>query len=276
MKTKKIIIASVIICAAVILLTSCSFNNPFKKEETTTETSTATTLPQPDLSLWQDKYEEFLLDAINGKKTVLGYELEIEECRFDVKFIDGDEIPELLVSEGEFPGSKVSIFSYDGFEIRLLGSLGTNGSIDYIERENKIFVTEETEEQKTFSVYSISDYKMAEVFNATEFFTEGEEKLLINGEETDKENYDTLLAQNTPEDFETAGRNMFELKSEYVLPVIEGNTEAIEAQEIETTTEEASETLEESISDVSEYVTDESDTAISEEYISDYTSEVLQ
>ncbi len=276
MKTKKIIIASVIICAAVILLTSCSFNNPFKKEETTTETTTDTTLPQPDLSLWQDKYEEFLLDTINGKKTVLGYELEIEECRFDVKFIDGDEIPELLVSEGEFPGSKVSIFSYDGFEIRLLGSLGTNGSIDYIERENKIFVTEETEEQKTFSVYSISDYKMAEVFNATEFFTEGEEKLLINGEETDKENYDTLLAQNTPEEFEMAGRNMFELKSEYVLPVIEGNTEAIEAQEIETTTEEASETLEESISDVSEYVTDESDTAISEEYISGYTSEVLQ
>ncbi len=276
MKTKKIIIASVIICAAVILLTSCSFNNPFKKEETTTETTTDTTLPQPDLSLWQDKYEEFLLDAINGKKTVLGYELEIEECRFDVKSIDGDEIPELLVSEGEFPGSKVSIFSYDGFEIRLLGSLGTNGSIDYIERENKIFVTEETEEQKTFSVYSISDYKMAEVFNATEFFTEGEEKLLINGEETDKENYDALLAQNTPEEFETAGRNMFELKSEYVLPVIEGNTEAIEAQEIETTTEAASETLEESISDVSEYVTDESDTAISEEYISDYTSEVLQ
>ncbi len=276
MKTKKIIIASVIICAAVILLTSCSFNNPFKKEETTTETTTDTTLPQPDLSLWQDKYEEFLLDAINGKKTVLGYELEIEECRFDVKFIDGDEIPELLVSEGEFPGSKVSIFSYDGFEIRLLGSLGTNGSIDYIERENKIFVTEETEEQKTFSVYSISDYKMAEVFNATEFFTEGEEKLLINGEETDKENYDTLLAQNTPEEFETAGRNMFELKSEYVLPVIEGNTEAIEAQEIETTTEEASETLEESIPDETGYVTDESDTAISEEYISDYTSEVLQ
>ena len=276
MKTKKIIIASVIICAAVILLTSCSFNNPFKKEETTTETTTDTTLPQPDLSLWQDKYEEFLLDAINGKKTVLGYELEIEECRFDVKFIDGDEIPELLVSEGEFPGSKVSIFSYDGFEIRLLGSLGTNGSIDYIERENKIFVTEETEEQKTFSVYSISDYKMAEVFNATEFFTEGEEKLLINGEETDKENYDTLLAQNTPEEFETAGRNMFELKSEYVLPVIEGNTEAIEAQEIETTTEEASETLEESIPDETRYATDESDTAISEEYISDYTSEVLQ
>ena len=276
MKTKKIIIASVIICAAVILLTSCSFNNPFKKEETTTETTTDTTLPQPDLSLWQDKYEEFLLDAINGKKTVLGYELEIEDCRFDVKFIDGDEIPALLVSEGEFPGSKVSIFSYDGFEIRLLGSLGTNGSIDYIERENKIFVTEETEEQKTFSVYSISDYKMAEVFNATEFFTEGEEKLLINGEETDKENYDTLLAQNTPEEFETAGRNMFELKSEYVLPVIEGNTEAIEAQEIETTTEEASETLEESIPDETRYATDESDTAISEEYISDYTSEVLQ
>ena len=130
MKTKKTIIASVIICAAVILLTSCSFNNPFKKEETTTETTTDTTLPQPDLSLWQDKYEEFLLDAINGKKTVLGYELEIEDCRFDVKFIDADEIPELLVSEGEFPGSKVSIFSSDGFEIRLLGSLGTNGSID--------------------------------------------------------------------------------------------------------------------------------------------------
>jgi hypothetical protein len=276
MKAKKIIIASVIICAAVILLTSCSFNNPFKKEETTTETTTDTTLPQPDLSLWQDKYEEFLLDAINGKKTILDYELEIEECRFDVRFIDGDEIPELLISEGEFPGSKVNIFGYDGFEIRLLGSLGANGSIDYIESENKIFVTEETEEQKTFSVYSISDYKLGEVFNATEFITESNEKLLINGEETDKENYDTLLAQNTPGEFETAGRNMFELKSEYVLPVIEGNTDGIEAQEIESTTEEESETVDESIPGESESAADESGTKISDENTIDYTSEVLQ
>ncbi|MBR6360258.1 MAG: hypothetical protein IKS04_00550, partial [Clostridia bacterium] len=251
-------------------------NNPFAKQETTTAATTSTTLPQPDLSLWQDKYEEFLLDAINGKKTILGYELEIEECRFDVKFIDGDEIPELLISEGEFPGSKVSIFGYDGFEIRLLGSLGANGSIDYIELENKIFVTEETEDQKTFSVYSISDYKLGEVFNATEFVTEGNEKLLINGEETDKENYDALLVQNTPVDFETAGRNMFELKSEYVLPVIEGNTESIEAQEIETATAEESETAGESIPGESESAADDSGEEISEEYITDYTSEVLQ
>ena len=201
---------------------------------------------------------------------MLGYELEIDDCRFDVKFIDGDEIPELLISEGEFPGSKVSIFSYDGFEIRLLGSLGANGSIDYIERENKIFTAEETEDQKTFSVYSISDYKMAEVFNATEFFTEGEEKLLINGAETDKENYDALLAQNTPEEFETAGRNMFELKSEYVLPVIEGNTGAIEAQEIETTTEAEILTLTEPAESEPE------DVSVTDEYTEYYTSEVLQ
>ena len=276
MKTKIIITASAILCIAVILLTSCSLNNPFAKQETSTTSTTATTLPQPDLSLWQDKYEEFLLDAINGKKTILDYELEIEECRFDVRFIDGDEIPELLISEGEFPGSKVSIFGYDGFEIRLLGSLGANGSIDYIESENKIFVTEETEEQKTFSVYSISDYKLGEVFNATEFITESNEKLLINGEETDKENYDTLLAQNTPGEFETAGRNMFELKSEYVLPVIEGNTDGIEAQEIESTTEEESETVDESIPGESESAADESGTEISNENAIDYTSEVLQ
>ena len=273
MKMKKIIIASVIICAAVLLLTSCSFKNPFKKEETTTS-ATTTTLPQPDLSIWQDKYEEFLLGAINGSQTVLGYELEIEDCRFDIKFIDGDEIPELLISEGEFPGSKVSIFSYDGFEIRLLGSLGANGSIDYIERENKIFVNEETEEQKTFSVYSLSDYKMSEVFNATEFFTEGEEKLLINGSETDKENYDALLAQNTPEEFETAGRNMYELKSEYVLPVIEGNTDAIEAQQIETTTEAEVLTLTEPVEAETEDGS-ESET-VTDEITDYYTSEVLQ
>ena len=126
------------------------------------------------------------------------------------------------------------------------------------------------------SPYSISDYKLGEVFNATEFITESNEKLLINGEETDKENYDTLLAQNTPGEFETAGRNMFELKSEYVLPVIEGNTDGIEAQEIESTTEEESETVDESIPGESESAADESGTEISDENAIDYTSEVLQ
>lgn len=275
MKTKNLVATAAILCAAVIALASCSFNNPFAKQESTTVSTTSTTLPQPDLSIWQDKYEEFLLDAINGKKTILGYELEIEDCRFDVKFIDGDEIPELLISEGSFPGSKVSIFGYDGFEVRLLGSLGSNGSIDYKEGENKIFVTEETEEQKTFSIYSIGDYKLGEVFNATEFVTEDVEKLLINGEETDKANYDAILAQNTPEEFETAGRNMFELRSEYVLPVIEGNTQAIEAQQTETTAEEEETSAdEETTEDLSE--TESVTQDLTQQYYEYNTSEVLQ
>lgn len=275
MKTKKLVATAAILCAAVIALASCSFNNPFAKQESTTVSTTSTTLPQPDLSIWQDKYEEFLLDAINGKKTILGYELEIEDCRFDVKFIDGDEIPELLISEGSFPGSKVSIFGYDGFEVRLLGSLGSNGSIDYKEGENKIFVTEETEEQKTFSIYSIGDYKLGEVFNATEFVTEDVEKLLINGEVTDKANYDAILAQNTPEEFETAGRNMFELRSEYVLPVIEGNTQAIEAQQTETTAEEEETSAdEETTEDLSE--TESVTQDLTQQYYEYNTSEVLQ
>ncbi len=275
MKTKKLVATAAILCAAVIALASCSFNNPFAKQESTTVSTTSTTLPQPDLSIWQDKYEEFLLDAINGKKTILGYELEIEDCRFDVKFIDGDEIPELLISEGSFPGSKVSIFGYDGFEVRLLGSLGSNGSIDYKEGENKIFVTEETEEQKTFSIYSIGDYKLGEVFNATEFVTEDVEKLLINGEVTDKANYDAILAQNTPEEFETAGRNMFELRSEYVLPVIEGNTQAIVAQQTETTAEEEETSAdEETTEDLSE--TESVTQDLTQQYYEYNTSEVLQ
>ncbi len=201
---------------------------PFAKPvQTETQTQT-TTLPRADVSVWADKYEEFLLSVINGKQTVVNYELEVENCRFGVKNIDSDDIPELLISEGNFPGSKVSVFGYDGFEMRLIGSVGESGEMSYVPGENKIISSEITEGQESFLVYSIEEYKISEVFNATKLNGEDGVIFLINDSEVSEEEYENQLKGNTPESVETVGRNLYELKSEFVLPVVENNTALID------------------------------------------------
>ena len=92
MNSKKLVavISAVIIFA--VLLASCSFKLPIPGRETTTSQTETSAEPQPDLSIWQDKYEEFLLGIINGTQSVIGYELELDECRFDIRAIDSDEI----------------------------------------------------------------------------------------------------------------------------------------------------------------------------------------
>lgn len=219
---------SIFAAAALILTALTSCNMPFSKPaETETQTET-TTIPQPDFTAWEDKYEEFLHSVINGNQSILNYELEVEDCRFGVKYIDDDDIPELLISEGEFPGSKVSIFGYDGFEIRLIGSVGVNGEFDYIPRGNVITSFEPAEGQDSFIVYSIEDFKIKETFNATRLAGEEGFIYLINEDEVTQEEYDRLLGENSPEETETVGRNLYELRSEYVLPVVESNTDLID------------------------------------------------
>ncbi len=218
-----ILITAVIITA---LLSSC--NMPFAKPvqiETEPET---TTLPQADLSVWADKYEEFLLSVINGTQSVVGYELEVESCRFGIRNIDSDAIPELLISEGDFPGSKVSIFGYDGFEIRLIGSAGENGDMEFIPGNNRVYSYENIDGQESVIIYSIEEYKFIESFNATEIETEEGKTYFVNGAEVSEEEYISQVAENESTEKETVGRNLYELKSEYVLPVIENNTELID------------------------------------------------
>ena len=228
MKKSRLIITLSVIVTALVLLASCSLGLPSVKPEKTETTTETTTLPQPDLSVWEDRYEEFLLAVINGTQTVVGYELEVENCRFGVKDIDGDEIPELLISEGEFPGSKVSVFGYDGFEVRLIGSAGENGDIEFVPGGNKIISGEAADGQESYIIYSIADFKLVETFNATSIETENGKTFFIDGAEVSEDEYDSRLAENETADTETAGRNLYELKSEYVLLVVENNTDLID------------------------------------------------
>ncbi len=228
MKKSRLIITLSVIVTALVLLASCSLSLPSVKPEKTETTTETTTLPQPDLSVWEDRYEEFLLSVINGSQTVVGYELEVENCRFGIEDIDGDEIPELLISEGDFPGSRVSIFGYDGFEIRNIGSAGENGEIEFVPGGNKIISGGAAEGQESYIIYSIADFKLIETFNATSIETENGKTRFIDGSEVSEEEYNSRLAENRVDETETAGRNLYELKSEYVLPVVENNTDLID------------------------------------------------
>lgn len=224
MKNTKIFkaLTSIALCTFTAgLFTSCDklSDISFVKETSASETSAVVT--EPDYSVWKDKYEEFLMSIINGNQTVVDYEFEAEECRFDIREINGDDVPELLISEGSYPGSKVSIYAYDGYEVRAIGSAGLNGELYYSENQNRIFDTEEAENQSTFTVYSIKEYVLTEMWQGTELTENGETKYLINNSEVDKEEYLTQYSQYMPTDVSHFGTDASELTAENIMSVIE-------------------------------------------------------
>lgn len=238
MRLRKIITAVSVIAVCASLLTGCQFG---KKEQETTTVQETTTMCR-DLSVWKDKYEEYLLSVLNGGTQLSGYELDLKECRFGLADINGGEVPELLISEGEYQGSKVDIYSFDGYEVRFLGSAGAYGRIRYTPGASLVYSHDETEDQVTDAVYVINEYTLERKWEGVIFADTAEEgtvKYFSDDSEVTEEEYNSLYAENIPSEAASFGRGAPILTAENVMSVIESGELAADTGEEETPEETA-------------------------------------
>lgn len=84
-------------------------------------------------SNWQTAYNSYLKAAYNSDKF-----WSPENVTFGFGYINNDNIPELLISEGTAHASKVLVVTYVNGRAVEVGSYGSNGTMEYAERESVI------------------------------------------------------------------------------------------------------------------------------------------
>lgn len=84
---------------------------------------------------WRQAYIDFLKDYYDYDKT---NSFSSANYRMFLGYIDGDEVPELMIVEGTYHGAMVFVFTYNGEYVNQVGEYGGDGKFKYVERENLI------------------------------------------------------------------------------------------------------------------------------------------
>ena len=79
-------------------------------------------------------YLEFLTEYVQNSKDGKG-----QGARFSLAFVDGDDIPELLLMEDDCHARGVKVFTYYQDQVAELGAFGSFGLMQYVERAGLIF-----------------------------------------------------------------------------------------------------------------------------------------
>ena len=79
-------------------------------------------------------YLEFLTEYVQNSKDGKG-----QGARFSLAFVDGDDIPELLLMEDDCHAKGVKVFTYYQEQVAELGAFGSFGLMQYVERAGLIF-----------------------------------------------------------------------------------------------------------------------------------------
>lgn len=153
------------------------------------------------IQIYTDKLYE--LSAENMED--IGY-----DCKFMLAYVDDDDIPELLVSEGFFHFSKVTIYVYQNKKLKKVDSLGQLGEMKYDERTGYVQGLYSDMGGDTYTYGRLKDGKLKDKIELIDsrdrdLKISEESDCWINNEAVSDDEYDTVYEQCE------AGRNWTEV-----------------------------------------------------------------
>jgi hypothetical protein len=205
--------------AGIFILTAChsSIPNDWEQNSPVSETETESALPEDDNSnsntvkpepeplipedddapfyeigllnpeLWQQLYCIELIEYMNN------YPL----ARFNICDLDGDGIPELLISQGFYHAAGVYIYTVHESELKNLGYYGSYGELHYDSENKYIFSYNFGQGSDFLTVYQLENGEMIQLvsfystYGYIEFIPEG--YFEINGEEVSGDVYNAEM-----------------------------------------------------------------------------------
>lgn len=156
-----------------------------KKKEEATAASSA------DNSKWIKAYKDVLLNL--DKSDV---ELSTQDAKFCLCYVDSDDIPELIVSTGDFHAACCYLFTYSNGKAANLGPFGTFGTIQYIEKKGIIVDSLGNNGYFNETYYKLENGMIDSLLDF-EIETRESEIYMIDGSEITKAQYDSLVAKVT-------------------------------------------------------------------------------
>ena len=112
-------------------------------------------LKEQAVSLAQDSQSEYAYDEYLGPLFCLIY-------------LDGDDVPELVISEGAYHGASAILAAYSGGKVETFSDLGTSGSFTYKEKQSVIVDRSTNWSSSATTVYRLENGKLTDVWAGTE------------------------------------------------------------------------------------------------------------
>ena len=162
--------------------------------ETTATSSTVADAPSTTKSVktegWKKAYNKYLKDMYD-EIAAEGYVDNFQDMSFTLAYIDDDNIPELLISEGSYTAAQVRVLTYKNNKIKDLGSYGSVGCLSYVEKGSVIYSSFFKQGRYSDSYYKMnSNGKFEEFFSSFSNAASGDPLLYkINNVEVSREEY---------------------------------------------------------------------------------------
>ncbi|MBQ3150134.1 MAG: hypothetical protein IJB86_02685 [Clostridia bacterium] len=140
---------------------------------------------------WATAYKEYLLDICESD-TDFG---NFKAANFTLRYIDSDDIPELLINDGDFHASGVYIVTFVNGELVENEGVGSWGQISFVEKENRIITGFAGMSTAITDVYRLEKGLLVKTWTGEMSegapYLENTEKYSVNGVTVSKEKFES-------------------------------------------------------------------------------------
>jgi len=181
----------------IMVLTSCAVNNNTVEESAISKSESSYNIPESSVidNEWETEYNKKLHDYYaemnEGNHSP-------QEINYDIYDLDGDDIPELIISAGFFHAGGCRIYSYVNSEVIELGWLGQWGVVSFYPKSGLMYSPWSGQGHYVAKWYEIKDHEMKLLYTYGFWLKEGGMKLYeINGESASEEEYNEYLEEHS-------------------------------------------------------------------------------
>ncbi len=198
MKNNKIAVLSGVLLI-MIFFTSCTANKDNTAEISENISSEAAEISGSSDSEkpWETAYNKTLNDFYNeyNKKK---FPSQPQKIYYDIYDLDGDDIPELIISEGEFHSAGCRIYSYIAPDTVYLGRAGEWGQISFFPESRLLLFAWTNQGHYIAKWYEISDHEMKLLYSYGYWWnSRDEQQYQIEEKTATEEEYNEYLEKHS-------------------------------------------------------------------------------